>query len=89
MRIILEEIRKNLINQNLTDIRYKDNIFKVLRQEVNDRLDDDYINRMSANPNFKQKEHKVIMRFLFELAEAVDNRFMHDEDYKIGVINEA
>ena len=29
------------------------------------------------------------MRFLFELAEAVDNRFMHDEDYKIGVINEA
>jgi len=85
MRMNLQEIRKGIIRQYLLDITKKDEIFKALSQEIEDRLDDDYINRKSVDPNFSQEEHKVILRFLYELADSVDSRLDHNRDYKLAV----
>lgn len=85
MRMNLEEIRKGIIRQYLLDIDRKDEIFKALSQEVTQRIDDDYITMRSVDPNFSQEEHKVILRFLYELADSVDNRLDHNRDYKLAV----
>lgn len=76
----LKEIRKGIIKQYLQNINLKDDIFKTLNQEIENRLDDDYINRMSTNPNFKQDNHEVVLEFLFELADSVDNRINNNQD---------
>ena len=76
----LKEIRKGIIKQYLQNINLKDDIFKTLNQEIENRLDDDYINRMSTNPNFKQDDHEVVLEFLFELADSVDNRINNNQD---------
>ena len=76
----LHEIRKGIIKQYLQNINLKDDIFKTLNQEIENRLDDDYINRMSTNPNFKQDNHEVVLEFLFELADSVDNRINNNQD---------
>ena len=81
MRMNLEEIRKGIIRQYLLDIDRKDEIFKALSQEVAQRIDDDYITMRSVDPNFSQEEHKVILRFLYELADSVDSRLDHNRDY--------
>lgn len=85
MRMNLEEIRKGIIKQYLLDITKKDEIFKALSQEVTQRIDDDYITMRSVDPNFSQEEHKVILRFLYELADSVDSRLDHNRDYKLAV----
>lgn len=85
MRMNLEEIRKGIIKQYLLDIDRKDEIFKALSQEVTQRIDDDYITMRSVDPNFSQEEHKVILRFLYELADSVDSRLDHNRDYKLAV----
>jgi len=85
MRMNLEEIRKGIIRQYLLDIDRKDEIFKALSQEVTQRIDDDYITMRSVDPNFSQEEHKVILRFLYELADSVDSRLDHNRDYKLAV----
>lgn len=85
MRMNLEEIRKGIIRQYLLDIDRKDEIFKALSQEVAQRIDDDYITMRSVDPNFSQEEHKVILRFLYELADSVDSRLDHNRDYKLAV----
>jgi len=66
----------------------KDEIFKALYQEVNQRIDDDYVSMRSVDPNFSQEEHKVILKFLFELAESVDNRLDLNRDYKLEMESE-
>ena len=76
----LKEIRKGIIKQYLQNINLKDDIFKTLNQEIENRLDDDYINRMSTNPNFKQDNHEVVLEFLYELADSVDNRINNNQD---------
>ena len=76
----LKEIRKGIIKQYLQNINLKDDIFNTLNQEIENRLDDDYINRMSTNPNFKQDNHEVVLEFLFELADSVDNRINNNQD---------
>jgi len=81
----LQEIRKGIIRQYLLDIDRKDEIFKALSQEVTQRIDDDYITMRSVDPNFSQEEHKVIIRFLYELADSVDSRLDHNRDYKLAV----
>ena len=81
----LQEIRKGIIRQYLLDIDRKDEIFKALSQEVTQRIDDDYITMRSVDPNFSQEEHKVILRFLYELADSVDSRLDHNRDYKLAV----
>jgi len=85
MRMNLQEIRKGIIRQYLLDIDRKDEIFKALSQEVTQRIDDDYITMRSVDPNFSQEEHKVILRFLYELADSVDSRLDHNRDYKLAV----
>lgn len=85
MRMNLEEIRKGIIKQYLLDIDRKDEIFKALSQEVTQRIDDDYITMRSVDPNFSQEKHKVILRFLYELADSVDSRLDHNRDYKLAV----
>ena len=85
MRMNLQEIRKGIIKQYLLDIDRKDEIFKALSQEVTQRIDDDYITMRSVDPNFSQEEHKVILRFLYELADSVDSRLDHNRDYKLAV----
>jgi hypothetical protein len=85
MRMNLQEIRKGIIRQYLLDIDRKDEIFKALSQEVTQRIDDDYITMRSVDPNFSQEEHKVIIRFLYELADSVDSRLDHNRDYKLAV----
>lgn len=77
--INIEEIRKLNTEKYLTDLKFKDDIFKTLVQEVNQRLDDDYINMRSSDPNFNQNEHKVILKFLADLAESVESR--RDNDF--------
>ena len=76
----LKEIRKGIIKQYLQNINLKDDIFNTLNQEIENRLDDDYINRMATNPNFKQDNHEVVLEFLFELADSVDNRINNNQD---------
>ena len=88
MRMNLQEIRKGIIRQFLLDIDKKDEIFKALYQEVNQRIDDDYVSMRSVDPNFSQEEHKVILKFLFELAESVDNRLDLNRDYKLEMESE-
>ena len=83
----LQEIRKGIIRQYLLDIDRKDEIFKALSQEVTQRIDDDYITMRSVDPNFSQEEHKVILRFLYELADSVDSRLDHNRDYKLEMEN--
>ena len=87
MRMNLQEIRKGIIRQYLLDIDRKDEIFKALSQEVTQRIDDDYITMRSVDPNFSQEEHKVILRFLYELADSVDSRLDHNRDYKLEMEN--
>lgn len=77
--INIEEIRKLNTIKYLTDLKFKDDIFKTLVQEVNQRLDDDYISMRSPDPNFKQEDHKVILSFLADLAESVESR--RDNDF--------
>lgn len=77
--INIEEIRKLNTIKYLTDLNFKDDIFKTLVQEVNRRLDDDYITMKSSDPNFNQNDHKVIVKFLADLAESVESR--RDNDF--------
>jgi len=80
MRMNIMDIRIGVIKQFLLDIDKKDEIFKALNQEINRLTDEDYIHENRSNGDYR-----VIINFLYELADSVDSRLDHNRDYKLAV----
>jgi hypothetical protein len=82
MRMNIMDIRIGVIKQFLLDIDKKDEVFKASNQEINRLTDENYIHENRSNGDYR-----VIINFLYELADSVDSRLDHNRDYKLEMEN--